>query len=105
MPLPGRIKEGSGHIDHVMRITGHGTELRATADAEGDIDWDVNVDSTSVRAQQHAAGAPRNPPPAPPGSSKGAPQRSVRMRAHIPLRLLLEEAVRQARPSAAPAAD
>ncbi|WP_385117929.1 IS5 family transposase [Streptomyces sp. NPDC059134] len=31
----------------------------ALADAEGNIDWDINVDSTSVRAHQHAAGAPK----------------------------------------------
>ncbi|WP_374704553.1 IS5 family transposase [Streptomyces sp. NL15-2K] len=33
--------------------------VQAVADAEGDIDWDVNVDSSSVRAHQHAAGAPK----------------------------------------------
>jgi transposase len=53
--------------------------VQARADAEGDIDWDINVDSTSVRAHHHAAGAPRAAPSAPPGSSgKGAPRRSVR---------------------------
>ncbi|MFE0381138.1 IS5 family transposase [Streptomyces inhibens] len=31
--------------------------VQAAADAEGDLDWNVNVDSTSVRAHQHAAGA------------------------------------------------
>ncbi|WP_438487628.1 IS5 family transposase [Streptomyces sp. S186] len=79
--------------------------VQAVADAAGDIDWDVNVDSTSVRAHQHAAGAPKNPPPVPPRSSKGAPRRSVHVHAHLTLRLLLEEAVRQAKPSAAPAGD
>ena len=29
----------------------------ALADAEGDLDWDAQVDSTIVRAHQHAAGA------------------------------------------------
>lgn len=38
--------------------------------AAGEIDWDVSVDSTIVRAHQHAAGARTNPPPAP--TSKGA---------------------------------
>lgn len=33
------------------------TALLAHADAEGDVDWDVAVDSTIVRAHQHAAGA------------------------------------------------
>ncbi|BDM74835.1 hypothetical protein HEK616_83220 (plasmid) [Streptomyces nigrescens] len=78
--------------------------VQATADADSDLDWNVNVDSTSVRAHQHAAGAPKKPPPTPPSSSKGAPQRSVHVYAHIILRLLLEEAVRRVRPSAAPVA-
>lgn len=44
------------------------TNLLAQADAEGDLDWVVAVDSTVVRAHQHAAGArkkgprPRNRP-------------------------------------------
>ncbi|MFI0906137.1 IS5 family transposase [Streptomyces sioyaensis] len=50
--------------------------VQAAADAESDLDWNVNVDSASVRARQHAAGAPKNPPPTPPSSSKGALQRS-----------------------------
>ncbi len=33
------------------------TALQARADAAGRITWDVSVDSTSVRAHQHAAGA------------------------------------------------
>ncbi|MFB7338232.1 IS5 family transposase [Streptomyces adustus] len=33
------------------------TELQARADAQGLITWDLNVDSTIVRAHQHAAGA------------------------------------------------
>ncbi len=33
------------------------TALLAQADAEGDLDWVVAVDSTIVRAHQHAAGA------------------------------------------------
>jgi hypothetical protein len=31
----------------------------AAADADDDIDWTVSVDSTVVRAHQHAAGAPK----------------------------------------------
>ncbi|KPI22842.1 putative transposase IS4/IS5 family [Actinobacteria bacterium OV320] len=31
--------------------------LLARADADGDLDWVVSVDSTVVRAHQHAAGA------------------------------------------------
>jgi transposase len=33
------------------------TQLQVQADAEGLITWDVSVDSTVVRAHQHAAGA------------------------------------------------
>ncbi|MFE6829094.1 transposase [Streptomyces sp. NPDC057690] len=33
--------------------------------ALGEIDWDVSVDSTIMRAHQHAAGAHTDPPPAP----------------------------------------
>ncbi|MFE1691673.1 IS5 family transposase [Streptomyces albidoflavus] len=33
--------------------------VQAEADAAGEIDWDVSVDSTVVRAHQHAAGAHR----------------------------------------------
>ncbi|GAA3773070.1 hypothetical protein GCM10022206_09620 [Streptomyces chiangmaiensis] len=89
------------HKRHLLR-SADGTwerllqHVQAVADAQDDIDWNVNIDSTSVRAYQHAAGSPTNPPPS---YSKGAPRRS----AH--LRLRPEEAVRQARPWAAPAAD
>ncbi|MFJ5798441.1 hypothetical protein [Streptomyces decoyicus] len=75
------------------------------ADADGHFDWNVNVDSTSVRAHQHAAGAPKNPPPARPEASKGGILRSVHVRVHLRLCPLLEEAVRRAEPMAAPAVD
>ncbi|MFF4935411.1 IS5 family transposase [Streptomyces griseofuscus] len=45
-------------------------QIQAEADAAGEIDWDVSVDSTIVRAHQHAAGARNDPPPA--LASKGA---------------------------------
>ncbi|WP_372503305.1 IS5 family transposase [Streptomyces rhizoryzae] len=35
-------------------------QVQAAADAQGEIDWDVSVDSTIVRAHQHAAGAHRS---------------------------------------------
>lgn len=38
---------------------------QARADATGDIDWLVSVDSTIVRAHQHAAGAPKGGSAAP----------------------------------------
>ncbi|BDD69414.1 hypothetical protein GCM10023177_77070 [Streptomyces violaceoruber] len=44
-------------------------QVQAAADAAGEIDWDISVDSTIVRAHQHAAGARTDPPPAP--ASKG----------------------------------
>ncbi|WUO77217.1 IS5 family transposase [Streptomyces canus] len=78
--------------------------VQAVADAERGIDWNINIDSTSIRAHQHAAGAPTAPPPIPRSAPKGAAQRSVHVRAHMLLRPFLEEAVRQAKLSAAPVA-
>ncbi|MFD7777033.1 IS5 family transposase [Streptomyces sp. NPDC059753] len=37
-------------------------QVQAEADAAGEIDWNVSVDSTIVRAHQHAAGARTDPP-------------------------------------------
>ncbi|MFF3959066.1 transposase [Streptomyces sp. NPDC001890] len=45
-------------------------QVQAQADAAGEIDWDIAVDSTIVRAHQHAAGARIDPSPTP--ASKGA---------------------------------
>ena len=45
-------------------------QLQAAADAAGEIDWDVSVDSTIVRAHRPAAG-PRTDPPPVPAASKG----------------------------------
>ncbi|NEA40868.1 IS5 family transposase [Streptomyces sp. SID11385] len=58
--------------------------LQAVADAVSGIDWDINVDSTSIRAHQHAAGARRKPPPALLAGEKGAAGRSVHVRADAP---------------------
>ncbi|MGW6318126.1 IS5 family transposase [Streptomyces sp. NPDC055099] len=44
------------------------SKVQAAEDAEGRIDWDVSVDSTTVRAHQHAAGARKSSPR---GGSKG----------------------------------
>lgn len=44
-------------------------QVQAEADAAGEIDWNISVDSTIVRAHQHAAGARTDPPLAP--ASKG----------------------------------
>ncbi|MBJ6625007.1 IS5 family transposase [Streptomyces sp. I4(2020)] len=45
-------------------------QVQAAADIAGEIDWDISVDSTIVRAHQHAAGARTDPLPVP--ASKGA---------------------------------
>lgn len=45
-------------------------QLQATADAAGEIDWDISVDSATMRAHHHAAGARTDPPPVP--HQKGA---------------------------------
>ncbi|MFF2629276.1 IS5 family transposase [Kitasatospora griseola] len=50
--------------------------VQAGADAAGEIDWDVSVDSTSVRAHHHAAGARHAPPPALKRGSAGGQSRS-----------------------------
>uniref|UniRef100_UPI0035AB68C5 IS5 family transposase n=1 Tax=Streptomyces roseoverticillatus TaxID=66429 RepID=UPI0035AB68C5 len=57
--------------------------VQAAADAAGDIDWDINVDSTSVRAHQHAAGARKDSPPAP-TMPKGPAQSSSPEPAGVP---------------------
>ncbi|MFJ4152725.1 IS5 family transposase [Streptomyces galbus] len=40
------------------------SKVQAVEDAAGRIDWNVSVDSTAVRAHQHAAGARKAPPAA-----------------------------------------
>ncbi|MFC9825364.1 IS5 family transposase [Streptomyces erythrochromogenes] len=53
-------------------------QVQAQADAAGGIDWDVSVDSTSIRAHQHAAGARKAPPPAASkGAAAGTPERKT----------------------------
>lgn len=39
------------------------TRVQAAENAEGKIDWEVSVDSTTARAHQHAAGARKAAPP------------------------------------------
>ena len=48
-----------GTFDRMLRAA------QARADAAGDIDWLVSVDSTVVRAHQHAAGARKGGPAVP----------------------------------------
>lgn len=78
--------------------------IQAAAGAEGEIDWDISVDSTIVRAHQHAAGARTGPPPALAGS-KG--DELVEHQDETPWQSLvsrLMEVVREARAWAARAA-
>jgi transposase len=78
-------------------------QVQAAADAAGEIDWDVSVDSTIVRAHQHAAGARTDPPQAPaikgvePAEHQGE---TARQRLHA----RLVEVVREVRAWAARAA-
>ncbi|MFC9757117.1 IS5 family transposase [Streptomyces sp. NPDC056921] len=46
-------------------------QVPAEADAAGEIDWDISVDSTIVRAHQNAAGARIDPPPRIKGGCNG----------------------------------
>ena len=39
-------------------------QVQSAADAAGEIDWDISVDSTIIRAHQHAASSRTDPPPA-----------------------------------------
>lgn len=73
--------------------------VQAEADAAGDIDWDVSVDSTSVRAHQHSAGARLAPPPRPKGGF-GKAVGNARIRAE--LIDLLAEVVQEAGTTNAP---
>jgi transposase len=75
-------------------------QVQAEADAAGDIDWDVSVDSTSVRAHQHAAGARLMAPKAPKG---GAVHLVENRQVWAELVSYLVEVVREVRRSVAPA--
>lgn len=59
-----RLRSADGTWENLLQ------RVQAAADAAGDLNWDVSVDSTSVRAHQHAAGARKQPPPELP-TSKG----------------------------------
>lgn len=47
------------------------SRIQAAEDAAGSIDWEVSVDSTAVRAHQHAAGARKAPAAAVPQKAAG----------------------------------
>jgi transposase len=58
-------------------------QVQAAADAAGEIDWDISVDSTIVRAHQHAAGARTEPPPAPHQKGPGWENTRARQRGKV----------------------
>jgi transposase len=66
--LPGRFGSWKGAHNRLRRWAADGTwekvftALLAQADHESDLDWAVAVDSTIVRAHQHAAGARQKGP-------------------------------------------
>lgn len=51
-----RLWSADGTLERLLQ------QVQAAADAAGEIDWDVSVDSTNVRAHQHAADARTDPP-------------------------------------------
>ncbi|WP_417198397.1 IS5 family transposase [Streptomyces stelliscabiei] len=59
-----RLWSADGTWEHLLQ------QVQAAADAAGEIDWDISVDSTIVRAHQHAAGARTDPPPEPKGPKR-----------------------------------
>ncbi|CUM35591.1 Mobile element protein [Streptomyces venezuelae] len=92
-----RLWSADGTWEHLLQ------QVQAEADAAGEIDWDISVDSTIVRAHQHAAGARAEPPPAP--VSKG--DAAVEHQSETPWQSLvarLVEVVQEARAWAARAA-
>ncbi|RLU79739.1 hypothetical protein CTZ27_36535 [Streptomyces griseocarneus] len=52
--------------------------VQAAVGVSGDIDWDINVDSTSIRVHQYAAGARNDPSSAWSAAAKGAAPVAVR---------------------------
>ncbi|MFI8199437.1 IS5 family transposase [Streptomyces sp. NPDC085942] len=68
MDLPKRFGSWKGAHNRLRKWAADGTwervftTLLAQADTEGDLDWIVAVDSTIVRAHQHAAGASKGAP-------------------------------------------
>jgi len=71
------------------------SKVQAAEDAAGRIGWDVSVDSTAVRAHQHAAGARKTPPAAVP--QKGVVPRTNQVDPVLrKLLVRLEEVVRSA---------
>ncbi|MBW8705349.1 hypothetical protein MBT84_37685 [Streptomyces sp. MBT84] len=51
-----RLRSADGTWERLLQ------QVQAAADAAGEIDWDIAVDSAIVRAHQHAADARTDPP-------------------------------------------
>lgn len=69
--------------------------VQTKSDAVGEVEWEVSVDSTVVRAHQHAAGAPKK------GALRQRPRRSGAARASCRRRVALHGQEWQAGPAAA----
>lgn len=93
-----RLWSGDGTWERLLR------QVQAEADAAGQIDWDISVDSTAVRAHQHAAGARHAPPPAFAPSKGAADAGHQSEAAWACLVARLAEVVQAVKDSAAPAA-
>ncbi len=63
--IPARYGPHQTCYDRFVRWQRDGTwerilsALQASEEAEGQIDWEVSIDSSVIRAHQHAAGAPK----------------------------------------------
>ncbi|WP_328436265.1 IS5 family transposase [Streptomyces sp. NBC_00444] len=66
-----RLWSADGTWEHLLQ------QVQAAADAAGEIDWDISVDSTIVRAHQHAAGAHRPAPGTKGGRNARTPGRNA----------------------------
>ncbi|MFE7355109.1 IS5 family transposase [Streptomyces sp. NPDC057543] len=78
-------------------------QAQAAVEETGEIDWDISVDSTIVRAHQHAVGSRTDPPPAP-ASKRAEEVEHQDETAWQSLHARLVEVVREARAWAARAA-
>jgi transposase len=82
--LPERYGPWKSVYDRFVRWRGDGTwdrllaHVQTKSDAVGEVEWEVSIDSTSIRVHQHAAGARRRPARADEkrGRRRGAARRS-----------------------------
>lgn len=92
-----RLWSGDGTWERLLQ------QVQAAADAAKEVDWDISVDSTVVRAHQHAAGARTDPPPTLASKEAKAAEHRGEMPWRSPLARLVE-VVRKVRDWAARAA-